>query len=121
MNINQRVTINNVHLCLENFSKALDEKRYIIKVEYKIWRKLSKAQNIELNFDSINNVYVHVIQADDVVFTTTFTTYDNGFGQYLFDTYYSKEAYMDTLNATKIDNQNVCYIDNTTIKTNWDE
>lgn len=124
MNINQEVIINNVHLCLENFSKALDEKKYAVRVEYKIWRKLSKAQSIKLGFESGNSVYIHA-QTDDIVFTTVFNTYDNGFGQYLFDTYYNKEVYMNTnTNAIKINtDQDLCYTNTatTTSNINWNE
>lgn len=125
MNINQEVIINNVHLCLENFSKALDEKKYAVRVEYKIWRKLSKAQSIKLGFESGNNVYIHATQVDDIVFTTFFNTYDNGFGQYLFDTYYNKEVYMDTnTNTIKSNIDQDLYYANTATATsniNWNE
>lgn len=120
MNINQHVHVDDASKCLDIFASLLNY-RYLVKVEYKAWRKFARAEQIELDFDSMNKVYVHATQSDGTVFTTTFATNDNGFGQYLFDYYYNKEVYMDTLNATKIDS--ACYADSvtTTTNTDWNE
>lgn len=116
MNINQHIHVDDAPKCLDVFASLLNY-RYLVKVEYKAWRKFVRAEQIELDFDSMNKVYVHATQSDGTVFTTTFATNDNGFGQYLFDYYYNKEAHMDTLNATKID-----YADTaTTTNINWNE
>lgn len=111
------IHVDDVSKCLDIFASLLNC-RYLVKVEYKAWRKFARAEQIELDFDSMNKVYVHATQSNGTVFTTTFATNDNGFGQYLFDYYYNKEAYMDTLNTTKIDS--TCYTDST-LNTNWNE
>lgn len=96
-NINQQIVINDVYVCLNNFSQLLNNKHsYLTKVDYKSWRKFSVAKTLTLNFDSMNKVYVHALQKDGITFTATFAINDKGFGQYLFDNYYNKEVYMDT-------------------------
>lgn len=87
------ININNVSDCLTKFSEELNNQKYAVKIEYKTWRKLSKATEILFCFDAKNGVNVSGFVNHELIDTWSFSINDNGFGQYLFDTYYNKEVY----------------------------
>lgn len=110
----------NVEKVLDDFSKAVKDEQYR-RIDYNLWRDLKQDKEVELYLDT-NSPYEFVdIYWDGARCHESFRINDGSFGEFLYDTFYSNQAYLrgslqELSNSASTATANISYL-----KDAWDQ
>ena len=109
-----------VEKVLDNFSEAVKNEQYR-RIDYSLWRDMKQDKEVELYLDT-NSPYEFVdIYWDGSHCHEAFRINDGSFGEFLYDTFYSNQAYLhssfqELSNSTSNATANISYL-----KDAWDQ